>query len=191
MEVDRKTEVINICLDRFIVNGLMETSTRNLASALQLQNAGLYYYFSSKDEAVLACAEEAVVRLERALIIPAIADLGSLDNMMQNIQVRANEMAPTMRFFVSVCTNKKYLKEVRPVLDKLDRRYEKYVDIFAQKLDCARDEIEPYFYMLITSVCNYMIFADAVFVTPQIRFATNKFSQLIAQKNTMEGMLVQ
>lgn len=59
MENDRKKEVINVCLDHFIANGL-EISTRSLSEALKLQNTGLYYYFESKDEAVILCAEEAV-----------------------------------------------------------------------------------------------------------------------------------
>lgn len=59
VENDRKKEFINVYLDHFIANGL-EISTRSLSEALILQNAGLYYYFESKDEAVIMCAEEAV-----------------------------------------------------------------------------------------------------------------------------------
>lgn len=62
MVPDRKKEVINVCLDHFIEKGLSETSTRSLSSALQLQNAGLYYYFENKDEAIILCAEEAAIR---------------------------------------------------------------------------------------------------------------------------------
>lgn len=75
MENDRKKEVINICLDLFIEKGLTSTSTRSLSSALKLQNAGLYYYFESKDEAVIACAEEAALRLEKCLIAPAMREI--------------------------------------------------------------------------------------------------------------------
>lgn len=189
MEFDRKKEVIDICLDHFIVNGLMETSTRSLSSALKLQNAGLYYYFSSKDEVVLICAEEAALRLERALIVPAIADLDSLDKMMSNLQVRADEMAPTMRFLTSVCTNKRYLQSVRPVLNRVDERYEKYTKEIADRLVCEQSEIAPYIYMLITSVSNYMIFADEVFITPQMRFAECKFFELIERKKHLKGYL--
>lgn len=48
MENDRQKEVINICLDHFIENGLYEVSTRSLSRALKLQNAGLYYYLQAK-----------------------------------------------------------------------------------------------------------------------------------------------
>lgn len=105
MENDRKQEVINICLDLFIEKGLTSTSTRNLSSALKLQNAGLYYYFESKDEAVIACAEEAALRVESALIPGALHDIDDLDTMMKRLQSRADEMAPTMRFLVTVCAS--------------------------------------------------------------------------------------
>ena len=93
METDRRKEVINICLDLFIEKGLTATSTRDLSSALKLQNAGLYYYFESKDETVIACAEEAALRLENALIPSALREIHTPDVMMERLQTRANEMA--------------------------------------------------------------------------------------------------
>lgn len=53
MEVNCKKELLNICLDHFIENGLYEISTRSLSKALKLQSAGFYYYFTSKDESVI------------------------------------------------------------------------------------------------------------------------------------------
>ena len=74
MSEERKTEIINICLDHFIKQGLFETSTRSLSKALKLQSSGLYNHFSSKDEAVIACAEQAAIRLEDTLILPAMKE---------------------------------------------------------------------------------------------------------------------
>lgn len=177
--VNRKKEVIDICLDHFVENGLLETSTRSLSNALKLQNAGLYYYFASKDEAVLLCAEAAAIRLEQALISPAIMDLGNIDLLMERLQSRADEMAPTMRFFVSVCTNKRYMDGMKPILDKLDERYDQYAEIIANRLDCKKEDIEPYVYMMITAVANYMIFAEDVFVTPQMKIAKDAIQKLV------------
>ena len=78
----------------------MATSTRNLSGALKLQHAGLYYYFESKDEVAIACAEEAALRLEKALIPGALRDVSDPDIMMKLLQSGANEMASTMRFLL-------------------------------------------------------------------------------------------
>ena len=176
MEIDRKKEVINVCLDHFIEKGLSETSTRSLSSALKLQSGGLYYYFSNKDEAVIQCAEEAAIRLENALITPALRDIGNPDLMMKRLQSRADEMAPTMRFLASVCTSRRYKNSVKPVLDRLAERYEHYAELVAKKLNCSLGEIEPYVFMTITAVANYMIFAEDGIIAPQMALVKEKLN---------------
>lgn len=191
MEIDRKKEVINVCLDHFIEKGLSETSTWSLSSALKLQSGGLYYYFSNKDEAVILCAEEAAIRLENALITPALRDISNPDLMMKRLQSRADEMAPTMRFLASVCTSKRYKDSVKPVLDRLAERYEHYAELVAKKLNCSLSEIEPYVFMTITAVANYMIFAGDGIIAPQMRLVKDAISKLreIHAESREEGKL--
>ena len=168
MGQERKKEVINVCLDHFIEKGLTETSTRSLSSALKLQNGGLYYYFESKDEVVVLCAEEAAMRLEKALILPTVKRLDNPELMVSKLKAEADKMAPTMSFLVSVCASKRYKDKVKPVLDRLSERYGIYVDAIAKKLGCEQEAIEPYVYMAITAVANYMIFEEDVFVVPHM-----------------------
>ncbi len=178
MSEDRRTEVINICLDHFIEQGLFETSTRSLSKALKLQSAGLYNYFSSKDEAVIVCAEQAAIRLEDTLISPAMKDLADPERMMRRLRSRADEMAPTMKFLVSVCSSERYKEDMKPVLDRLAERYEHYTEKTAQKLGCSKEDVEPYVYMTITSVANYMIFAEDRYIYPQIKLVKEALKAL-------------
>lgn len=173
MEQERKKEIINICLDHFICKGLSETSTRSLSRALKLQNAGLYYYFKTKDEAVLLCAEEAALRLENALIVTAIKEIMNPDLMFRRLKAMADKMAPTMKFLASVCSDNKYKDSMKPVLNKLAARYDRYADTIAKKLNCSKKDIEPYVYITITAVSNYMVFAEDEFVAPQMRLVKN------------------
>lgn len=182
MSDDRMREVINICLDHFIENGL-DSSTRSLSSALKLQNAGLYYYFNSKDDAVLACAEAAAIRLEETLLAPALRDLINPDVMFKRLQSRADEMTPTMRFLVSVCVNGKYKERMKPALHRLDQRYEHYADMIAEKLGCKKEDIEPYVYLVITAVANYMIFEEDVFISPQMEIAKRAIKSFSKSSN--------
>lgn len=183
MEVDRKKEVLNICLDHFIENGLYETSTRSLSKALKLQSAGLYYYFTSKDEAVIQCAEEASIRIETALIAPTIRDLADPDNMMKRLRSRADEMAPTMRFLATVCGSKRYKDEIKPVIEGMNERYAHYTEKIANKLNCGKEEIEPYVYMTIAAVINYMVFDEVSFVLPQIKMVKDEIRKLIKEQD--------
>lgn len=184
--MDRKKEVINICLEHFIGNGL-GTSTRSLSKALKLQNAGLYYYFQSKDEAVILCAEEAALRLEMALLPPAIKDLHDPDLMLQRLRSRADEMTPTMRFFASVCVDDKYRESMKPVLVRLSQRYDHYAEIIANKLNCNKEDIAPYVDIAITAVANYMVFAEDVFISPQMKIVKQAIAELAHHSDGDKG----
>lgn len=179
METNRRKEVINTCLSTFVSKGLADTSSRDLSKALELQSGGLYYYFDSKDEAVLACAEEAAVRLEDRLITPAFKDLSDPDRLIKNLKDRADEMAPTMKFLAQVCSTSKYRPKMEPALSRLCKRYEHYAEKFADKLHCDVNEALPFVYVGITAVSNYMIFGEQDYIVPQMALIKNEINKLI------------
>lgn len=162
----------------FVSKGLFETTSRDLSKALQLQSGGLYYYFKSKDEVVVACAEEAAIRLESNLIMPALKELEDPDDMMRTLRKRADAMAPMMKFLTQVATAEKYKEQVKPVLDSLSERYKTYAQRFAEHFNCDVAEIEPYVYTCITAVANYMIFGEDSYVFPQIALIKSKIREL-------------
>lgn len=178
--VDRKKEILNICLDLFIEKGLSRTSTRDLSSAMQLQSGGMYYYFSSKDELVIACAEEATQRIENILFTVAIQEFQNPAFMMQQLHKEAEKMAPTMKFFASVCSDKRYEEPMKLVLQRMGDRYSRYCERFAQILNCRLEEITPYVHMCIIAISNYMIFEEVSFVTPQIKAVQLKLEKIVS-----------
>lgn len=181
-KTDRKQEVLGICLDTFIRNGLYETSVRDLSKALNLQTGAIYWWFEDKDD-VVACAEEAAIRLENTLITPALKDMRYPDRLMELLRVRADEMRPTMKFFASVCTCTKYEERLQPVLDRLAERYEKYAQCFSDALNCDIDEVAPYVYFAITTVTDYMIFGEAAYINPQIELIKKALKGFLMSNN--------
>ena len=182
MENERRKEVLNTCLELFVEKGINDTSTRDLSKALQLQNGGLYYYFSTKDELVISCAEEATMRLETSLIHSAIKEIGSPDSMLADLRKMSDEMAPLMKFLASVCVAPRYRESVRPTLNRLSERYVYYAELFAEKLGCQTEEIEPYVYMGITAASNYMIFGENSFIRPQMNMIKSKINEIKERK---------
>ena len=65
-KAEKRQELVGVCLGCFVEKGLTVTTTKDLCRAAKLQNGGIYYYFSTKEEIVLACAEEAISRIEKA-----------------------------------------------------------------------------------------------------------------------------
>ena len=173
METDRRKEVINICLDTFIKRGLSQTSVRDLSKALNLQSGGIYYYFNDKDDAVVACAEEAAMRLETNLILPALKEIRDPDTMVSNLLLRSNEMRPTMRFFTSVCSLSKYEQQVKPILIRMVERFDRYSEKMAANVGCESGEVRPFLYMTVTAISNYMIFGEDSYIFPQMDILRN------------------
>lgn len=132
----------------------------------------------SKDDAVVACAEEAALRLEDILIMPALRGVNDPDSMLESLRKRADEMAPTMKFLAQVCSTPKYESPMKPALDRLCKRYKHYAEQFAEKLHCDVDEISPYVYLCITAVTNYMIFGELDYILPQMGLIKNEIIKL-------------
>lgn len=70
-----KKEIVNNCLELLVARGLTQTTTRELSKVMKLKSGDMYYYFNSKDELIIACAEEAVIRVENSLLVPALKEL--------------------------------------------------------------------------------------------------------------------
>lgn len=100
--------MIGICLDCFVEKGLTVTTTTDLCDANNLQNGGIYYYFDTKEEMVLACAEEAISRIEQGAFSIALEDIKDIANMIDHLGALADELSPVMRFLVSVCVSQEY-----------------------------------------------------------------------------------
>ena len=103
-KAERTKEIIGICLDCFVEKGLTVTTTTDLCNANNLQNGGIYYYFDTKEEMVLACAEEAISRIEQSAFSIVLEDINDVANMMDHLVTLADELSPVMRFLVTyVC----------------------------------------------------------------------------------------
>ncbi len=182
----RKQEIIDKCLETFMRKGLAHTSTKNLCDALHLNSGGVFYYFKTRDEIVIACAEEAKKRIEYDLFGIALDDLDKPEQLAKDLYERAVVMRPLMKFFVTVCSTAKYEEAVHPMLDKLGKRYQYYVDQFAGKLGCAPREVAPYVYIVINTMLSYMLFGKENFVAPQLELVYGKLQALLEKSRQRE-----
>ena len=127
-KTERRREIIAVCLDCFVEKGLTITTTKDLCTAAKLQNGGIYYYFSTKEEIVLACAEAAIERIEKGAFGIVFEDIRDIKSMMDRLGALADQMSPTMRFLVSVCVSREYGEKVKFALSRLASRYPYYTE---------------------------------------------------------------
>ena len=181
-KIEKRKEIISVCLDCFVERGLTVTTTKDLCTAANLQNGGIYYYFSTKEEIVLACAEEAINRIEKSAFDIVLEDISDIRNMMNRLGALADKMSPTMRFLVSVCVSREYEEQIKPSLVRLASRYPYYTDKIAEILGCTKDEVEPFVHLSILSINNYMIFAERALFDPQIESVKKELMRLAERK---------
>lgn len=185
-KAEKRREIIGVCLDCFIEKGLTVATTKDLCTAAHLQNGGIYYYFPTKEEIVLACAEEAISRIERGAFDLVLEDISDIKSMMHHLGELADKMSPTMRFVVSVCVSREYGEKVKPALVRLAARYPYYTSRIAEILGCSDKEVEPYVHLSILAINNYMIFAERALFAPQIEAAQKGLLRLAERKQRNE-----
>lgn len=162
-EPDRRREIIDICLRKFIEKGLYETTSRDLTNALNMRPSALYYHFGCKDDAVLECAEEAAIRLEEALILPALNMMDGADHGDEPLREDNAELQAMIRFVAQVCTTNKYRQRMQPVLARMREREAVYCDRFARKFGCTPEELAPWFFAVTAATQSYMIFGEEAY----------------------------
>ncbi len=185
-QYERKQEIIDGCLATFMKKGLVHTTSKNLNDGLHLNSGGVFYYFKTRDEIVIACADEAKRRIETDLFGIALGDLEYPEKLAKDLHERAVAMRSLMKFFVSVCASPRYEDSVQPLLDKLGDRYKFYVDQFAIKLDCTPEEVAPYVYIVINTMLSYMLFGKENFVAPQLELVYGKLVAILEKKKQKE-----
>ena len=181
-KAERTKELIDACLDCFVEKGLTSTSSKDLCRAGNLQYGGIYYYFETKEEIVLACAEEAINRIEQSAFGIALNDIADIANMMNHLGTIADELSPIMHFLVSVCVSKEYGEKVKAYLVQLAGRYRFYTSRIAEILGCNENEAEPFVYLTILALNNYMIFNERALFMPQIEVAKRGLRALAERK---------
>ena len=179
---EKRNEIIGVCLDCFVEKGLTVTTTKDLCTAANLQNGGIYYYFSTTEEIVLACAEEAINRIEKSAFGIVLEDISDIRSMMDRLVTLADKMSPTMRFLVSVCVSHEYEEQIKPSLVRLASRYPYYTDKIAEILGCTKDEVEPFIHLSILAINNYMIFSERALFDPQIESVKKELMRLAERK---------
>lgn len=175
---EKKKELIEIALKTFVEKGLTDTSTKDLCTAAGLNSGGIFYYFDTKEQIIIACAEAAIDMIEKSAFGMALEDIGDIKHMMNHLGEMAAQLSPTMRFLVSVCVSQEYGDKIKPSLVKLASRYPYYTEQIARILGCTPQEVEPYVHLSILAINNYMIFGEKALFEPQIQSAQRELMKL-------------
>lgn len=173
----KRVAVINTCLEQFVGKGLYGTTSRDLSKALNLQSAGMYSYFENKDDAIVACAEQAAIKLEQQLFAEVFKCLEKDNIDFSSVKELAKQLSPMMRFFTQVCSTDKYEKQMRPILKGLGKRYESHVKDAVKATSLDEDKVRPLVYIGLTAIANYMVYQEESYIDPILKMIENELGK--------------
>ena len=125
----------------------------------------------------MACAEEAISRIEQSAFSIVLEDINDVANMMDHLVTLADGLSPVMRFLVSICVSQEYGEKAKPYLVQLAGCYPNYTERIAEILGCTKEEVEPYVHLSILALNNYMIFNERALFLPQVEAAKKGLMQ--------------
>ena len=176
---ERKKEVVSICLNKFLEKGLNKTSSRDLSEALNVQNAGLYYYFKSKQDVVTACCEEAVTRLEFGLIIPAIVNIDSPNELVEGARAGAEELSSLFQFYIVVCSSQEYKEKVKSIVQRSRERDKGYIKEIVRKLKCSSKDAYQIYIAFKTALMHFMIYKEESYFNLQMKMIADYIEKIL------------
>ncbi len=180
---ERKKEIIGTCLETFMRDGLLNTSMRDLGKALDLDPTALYNHFENKDEVVIACAEEATIRIENELFVTAYKYIENPPKLAEKMNEMSVTLRPLLQFFINVCTSQKYCDKLKDVRYRQGDRYRFYIDKIAKKLGCDYDDVAPLFYTVANTMISYMIYSPDNFSAPQLKMVRDALVGFLKNRN--------
>ncbi len=179
----RKKEIVNSCLHTFMEKGLNHTTSKDLTDGLHMNSGAIFYYFKTKEDIIIACAEEAKRQIEVDLIGSALQNIDNPVELERDLYERATKMRPLMQFFVTVCALPKYRDRITVTLTDLSVRYKHYNEKFAEKLRCKPEDVAPYVYIVINTMLSYMLFGyEEGYYAPQIKLVRNALNDFLGKR---------
>lgn len=183
MEQTEKTiEIIDKCLSYLMKVGLYKATSRELSLESGLNRTGLYYYFKSKDEVVLACAERAVRLISDNIMLPTIKEIIESTFDVNEFVLKTRDAIPMMILLIQVYSASTYREEIAPFFLKANEQYQKYAERIAIKSYKDVERLRPYISLCITTICNYMVFNDGTYLSSQFEIILNGLEKLKKQE---------
>lgn len=101
-----QARVVAAALELFAEHGVSATSLQMIADAIGVTKAAVYHQFPTKDEIVLAAAEQELARLEEALdVAEQAAAAGSREQGLEVLLAEVVDLAVARRRMVSIMQN--------------------------------------------------------------------------------------
>ncbi len=156
----QKDEILKKCFTYFVEHGLESISMRKMCDETGMAVSSAYYWFGNKDGAILSATEYGLNRVAGILFDYVYQYIDNLECIMITFSEFIMKYKAQLRFIYQVVTSQKYGDKIRPIANRLTEIYDRYTEIIADHFGCRKQELQPYVYLFISAVLDYVIWHD-------------------------------
>lgn len=156
----QKDEILKKCFTYFVEYGLESISMRKMCDETGMAVSSAYYWFGNKDGAILSATEYGLNRVAGILFDYVYQYIDNLECIMITFSEFIMKYKAQLRFIYQVVTSQKYGDKIRPIANRLTEIYDRYTEIIADHFGCRKQELQPYVYLFISAVLDYVIWHD-------------------------------
>ncbi len=177
----KREEMLDAFIQAFTEYGIDKASTKKLTAKAGVNEALLYYYFSDKNDAVIACVKRCYERYKTGTVEIIRKNLNDIDKMMDKLQSYTKKTMPEQRFALEVLAHPVYSKSIIPSVNALNKELEDDVREF-DKEQQVDEELLVTWIQLITSPPVYYVMTrnEENFVIKK-PFIANELKKLFAK----------
>lgn len=167
--LERRTELLEICFDTFCKNGLENTGMKKLADACGVSNGALLYYFESKDNIVIASTAHCMAKVEDDFMAKAPTSFADIERFLREMPyLTAKLHGEKYRFMYQVYASPRYREYGKEFFRGVNVRYHQYAELLSGKLGMPTDYIQGMIYIFVRACVHYALFEDENYLQLQL-----------------------
>lgn len=167
--LERRTELLEICFDTFCKNGLENTGMKKLAVACGVSNGALLYYFESKDNIVIASTAHCMAKVEDDFMAKAPTSFADIERFLREMPyLTAKLHGEKYRFMYQVYASPRYREYGKEFFRGVNVRYHQYAELLSGKLGMPTDYIQGMIYIFVRACVHYALFEDENYLQLQL-----------------------
>ena len=167
--LERRTELLEICFDTFCKNGLENTGMKKLADACGVSNGALIYYFESKDNIVIASTAHCMAKVEDDFMAKAPMSFADIERFLREMPyLTAKLHGEKYRFMYQVYASPRYREYGKEFFRGVNVRYHQYAELLSGKLGMPTDYIQGMIYIFVRACVHYALFEDENYLQLQL-----------------------
>ncbi len=177
----KREEMLDAFIQAFTEYGIDKASTKKLTAKAGVNEALLYYYFSDKNDAVIACVKRCYERYKTGTVEIIRKNLNDIDMFMYKFQSYTKKTMPEQRFALEVLAHPVYSKSIIPSVNALNKELEDDVREFAKEQQVDEELLVTWIQLITSQLVYYVMTRNEENFVSKKAFIANELKKLFAK----------